>query len=170
MDTSVAAELLIAATRLAGHRESIEDLKSAGCGTGFGFFQERDRAPLSLAGTREASSGEQGRNGKEDGMLKHEAGSVTRRVAPATDITPQSRTVAAVRRVLSRWSERAVEPPGFNCKVRTVSTFGAIPPGQGRVPCTLRPPSEPMTTHSGHNLTLGRLWSMAWYGCLERKP
>lgn len=77
MDTSVAAELLIAATRLAGHRESIEDPKSAGCGTGFGFFQERDRAPLSLAGTREASSGEQGRNGKEDGMLKHEAGSVT---------------------------------------------------------------------------------------------
>lgn len=30
--------------------------------------------PLSLAGTREASSGVQGRNGKEDGMLKHEEG------------------------------------------------------------------------------------------------
>lgn len=74
MDTSVAAELLIAATSLAGHLESTEDPKSAGCGTGFGFFQERDGAPLSLVGTREASSGEQGRNRKEEGMLKHEAG------------------------------------------------------------------------------------------------
>lgn len=42
-------------------------------------------------------------------------GSVTRRVAPETDITPRSRTVTAVGRVLSRWSERAVAPPGFNC-------------------------------------------------------
>lgn len=74
MDTPVASELLIALTSLAGHLESLEDPKSAGCGPGFGFFQERDRAPLSLAGTREASSGAQGRNGKEDGMWKHEAG------------------------------------------------------------------------------------------------
>lgn len=106
MDTPVASELLIALTSLAGHLESLEDPKSAGCGPGFGFFQERDRAPLSLAGTREASSGAQGRNGKEDGMWKHEAGL---RVAPETDITPRSRRVAAVGRVLSRW------PPGFNC-------------------------------------------------------
>lgn len=24
--------------------------------------------------------------------------------------------------------------------------------------------------HPGHSLTLGNLWSMAWYGCLQQKP
>lgn len=74
MDTAVASELLIALTSLAGHLESTEDPKSAGCGPGFGFLQERDGAPLSLAGTREAFSGGQGGNGKEDGMWQREAG------------------------------------------------------------------------------------------------
>lgn len=73
MDISVASELLIAVTSLAGHLESMEDPKSAGCGTGFGFFQERDRALV--PGWNEGGLlRSTGLKWEGDGMLKHEEG------------------------------------------------------------------------------------------------
>lgn len=193
----MASELLIALTSLAGHLESTEDPKSAGCGPGFGFPQERYRDPRSLAGTREASSGEQGRNGEEDGMWKREAGLGNPQGSARNGHHPWSRAVAAVGRALSRRPAWAVAPPGFHSasQDRVYAGSSSSRPGEGALHPQasaganghlLRPrldtrsslvygSGRPTVAHEPRFATLlgnefADHWSMAWYGCLQQQP